>query len=110
MKERGNSKRTAASEKKDGNGIAPFLKGAAVIFVIFAVLFCIYPDTNVFTWLAARREIRSQKRQMRRYQLEIVDMQNKIERLTDDKDTLERFARESFHFAEPGEDVYLTDK
>ena len=29
--------------------------------------------------------------------------------LRSDRDTLEKFARERFHFAEPGEDVYIVD-
>lgn len=84
--------------------------GIVVIALLFVILLCVYPDNNIFTWLEARREIRSQERQMRRYQLEINDMQSKIDELTLDRDTLERFARETFHFAEEGEDVYLIEE
>lgn len=84
--------------------------GIAVIALLFITLLCVYPDNNVFTWLEARREIRAQKRQMRRYQLEINDMREKIKDLTVNRDTLETFARENFHFAEEGEDVYLIDE
>lgn len=84
--------------------------GIAVIALLFVTLLCVYPDNNIFTWLEAKREIRTQERQMRRYQLEINEMQEKIKELTVDRDTLERFARENFHFAAEGEDVYLIDE
>lgn len=84
--------------------------GIVVIALLFVTLLCVYPDNNIFTWLEANREIRSQERQMRRYQLEINEMQEKIKELTVDRDTLERFARENFHFAAEGEDVYLIEE
>ena len=30
--------------------------------------------------------------------------------LRSDRDTLEKFARENFHFSEPGDDVYILDE
>jgi cell division protein FtsB len=30
--------------------------------------------------------------------------------MTGDRDTLERYAREQFYFAEPGDDVYIIEK
>lgn len=36
-------------------------------------------------------------------------MENRIRMLTSDKDTLEKFAREQFYFAEPGDDVFVLD-
>ena len=47
---------------------------------------------------------------MRKYQLEIVEMDNRIRELSGSRDSLEKFAREEFHFAVPGEDVYLVEK
>lgn len=81
-----------------------------VIFVLFVLLLCLYPDNNLFTWIAARREIRRQENLMRKYQLEIVEMDNRIRELSGSRDSLEKFAREEFHFAVPGEDVYLVEK
>lgn len=81
-----------------------------VIFVLFVLLLCLYPDNNLFTWMAARREIRRQENLMRKYQLEIVEMDNRIRELSGSRDSLEKFAREEFHFAVPGEDVYLVEE
>ena len=44
------------------------------------------------------------------YQKEIEQMRRKVNMLQNDKDTLEKFAREQFYFAAPGEDVYIVEK
>ena len=82
----------------------------AIIALAFVLFLFLAPDNNVITWLAAKREIRNQEREMRRYQLEITEMTKRIETLRTNRDSLETFARERFHFCEEGEDVYLTDK
>lgn len=84
--------------------------GFIVITIIFAVLLCVYPDNNLFTWIEARQEISRQEKQMRRYQQQIRDMEERIDELTQNRDTLEKFARENFHFSKQDEDIYLIDK
>jgi cell division protein FtsB len=37
-------------------------------------------------------------------------MDESIEDLKTDRDSLEKFAREQFHFAVPGEDVYIVEE
>lgn len=84
--------------------------GFIIILAFFLGMLCLYPGNNVFTWISARRDIADQKRQMRRLDKEIISMQNEIDVLTGNKDSLERFARENFHFTAPGEEVYLIDE
>ena len=81
--------------------------GFIVISAIFIAILLFYPGSNVFEYLAARREISAQRKKMNSMKREIVAMENAIQDLTSDKDTLEQFAREKFHFCEEGEDVYL---
>lgn len=81
-----------------------------IIICIFVAAFLFYPGSNLFTWIGARAQIKSQEREMRRLNSEISQMNAQIHSLMDDKDSLERFARERFHFAENGEDVYLIDE
>ena len=50
------------------------------------------------------------ERQMELYQQEIDRMDAKVKMLSNDRDSLERYARENFNFAEPGDDVYIVDK
>ena len=49
-------------------------------------------------------------KQMEVYRQQIEDMDESIEDLKTNKDSLEKFARERFHFAAPGEDVYLIEE
>ena len=66
-----------------------------------------WPGNNVIRWVGARIEISSQEKQIREYNRQIRQMDERIRMLTSDRDTLEKFAREQFNFAEPGDDVYI---
>ena len=62
---------------------------------------------NILRWFQAGITLRSQEKQKVEYQLSIEQMQDSIRLLKSNCDSLEKYARESFHFAAPGEDVYL---
>lgn len=81
----------------------------AIIFV-FILLSCIFPDKNIFTLISKKMEYKRQNEQIRELQKKIIDTHQQIHSLTDDPETLENYAREQFHFAKPGEDVYLLDQ
>ncbi len=53
--------------------------------------------------------IQQQERQIKEYEADIKDMEEKINGLTTSKDSLEEYARENFNFAEPGDDVYILE-
>ena len=44
---------------------------------------------------------------MELYQKEIEQMRRQVRMLESNRDSLEKFAREQFYFAAPGEDVYI---
>ena len=81
--------------------------GFIAIFAVFLAFLLLNPNGNLLQWIAAKREIAVQTRQARRYQMEIMQMEERIDALTQDRDSLEKFARERFHFTAPGETVYL---
>ncbi len=81
--------------------------GYIVITAVLAALLLFYPGNNLITWFKTRAEIRAQEKTIRRYQIEIMEMDARIRELATERDTLEKFARENFHFAKPGETVYL---
>ena len=68
------------------------------------------PGNTVIHWIEAKREISRQERQMDEYRREIEAMNQDIDELKTNRDTLEKFAREHFGFAAPGEDVYIVDE
>ena len=86
-----------------------FLRFAIVATAIFVVLLFAKRD-NVVRWVQAGFTIRDQKRQIERLEEKIEGMNAHIEMLTTNKDSLETFAREKFHFAEPGDEVYLLEE
>lgn len=69
-----------------------------------------WPGNNVIRWVGARIEISRQEKQIREYNRQIRQMDERIRMLTSDRDTLEKFAREQFNFAEPGDDVYVIEE
>ena len=78
---------------------------ATVIFLLFMFL---KKDTLV-NWVQAGLSLRRQERQIEQYQRENAELDRRIRVMTGDRDSLERYAREEFFFAEPGDDVYITE-
>jgi len=52
--------------------------------------------------------IHRQNKEMKYYRKQISDLDRQIKVLSNDRDTLETFAREQYLFSEPGDDVYLS--
>ncbi len=86
-----------------------FMRYAAVITFLFLLFILFKPGSNIFNWIDARREISRQEKQISEYEKSLKELDTRINLLTSDRDTLEKFARERFHLAAPGEDVYLID-
>lgn len=83
----------------------------AVVATSFFVLFVLFkPGSNIFNWIEARVEISRQEKQISGYRQELEDLDRRIDLLISDRDTLEKFAREQFHLAAPGEDVYIIEE
>ena len=50
-----------------------------------------------------------QEKIIEQYQVENAELDRRINMMKTDRDTLEKFAREQYNFAAPGEDVYLVE-
>ena len=77
---------------------------------LFLLSWLIGPGNTIIHWVKARNEISNQEKQMKIYTEQIEEMNQNIEELETNRDSLEKFARERFHFAAPGEDVYLIEE
>ena len=77
---------------------------------VFAFLWIVGPGNTVIHWAKAAIEIRRQEKMIRNYELQNSEMDRRIRMLKTDRDTLEKFAREHFNFAVPGEDVYVIEE
>ena len=78
--------------------------------VVFLVLWFIGPGNTIIHWVEAAVEVRRQQDQIEYYEKENAEMDRRLQMLRTDRDTLEKFAREQFHFAAPGEDVYIIER
>jgi len=86
-----------------------FVRYAIISTAIFLLFVCVIKRDNVFRWIEAGVNIRKQEKQMEFYEADIARLKGEVNSLTTNRDTLEKFAREKFLFAEPGEDVYVQE-
>ena len=92
--------------RSDHNYFVPFV---IVITALAALWLLFLSHSSVLNWVRARWEINRQERQMEEYRQDIGAMDAEIQSLTHSRDSLEKFARETYHFAAPGEDVYIVE-
>ncbi len=96
---------------KDGSNAEKrsFVRYAIVATAVFIILVGFLNKNNLVRWIRSGIEIQQQERQIKEYEADIKDMEEKINGLTTSKDSLEEYARENFNFAEPGDDVYILE-
>lgn len=90
-------------DKNKGHGLWLFFLVTGVLFVGFLLV----KKNNVIRWIQAGYTLKQQERTIRQYRKDIAEMDVRIDALTNNRDSIEKFAREKFNFTEPGDDVYL---
>lgn len=98
------------NREKDGNN-APqrsFLRFAIVITAIF-VLFLFVKKDNLVRWAQAGFTLGQQQRRIEQLKQDNDKLDEQMHMLSTSRDSLEKFAREEFGFAEPGDDVYIEE-
>ena len=96
---------------KDGKNAEKrsFIRYSIVATAIFILLVGFVNQNNIVRWVRAGAEIKRQNKQIEQYNKEIEEMDSQIKGLSTNKDSLERYARENFGFAEPEDDVYIVE-
>ena len=92
--------------RSDHNYFLPFV---IVITALAALWLLFLSHSSVLNWVRANLEIQRQEREMDRLRRDIDAMDAEIQSLTNSRDSLEKFARETYHFAAPGDDVFLIE-
>ena len=87
----------------------PVFKYILVSSVIFLVVITFVMRDNLIRWIGAEITLHRQRRQIEYYQKSNAQLEEQLQNLSTDRDTLEKFARENFHFAAPDEDVYIIE-
>ena len=85
---------------------ARFVVGVTAVFIF---LWIVGPGNTFVHWIKAGFEIRRQEKVMDNYRNENAELDRRINMMKTDRDTLEKFAREQYNFAAPGEDVYIVE-
>lgn len=93
-------------KRSDHNYFIPFV---IIVTTVVAVILLFLSHNSVLNWVKATIEVKNQEKEMARLQAEIKEMDDEFNALTTDKDSLESFARETYHFAAPGDDVYIVE-
>ena len=95
-------------KKKDGSRkeLRSFERTMTIALAI-AVIFIFAKKDNVVRWVEAGFTIRRQNREIEMNAKQIEQMQRTLENLTTNRDSLEKFARDRYHFAKKGDDIYL---
>ncbi len=94
--------------KKDGSRkeLRSFERTMIVAFSL-AVVFLFLKKDNVIRWVEAGFTINRQNKEIKSNARQIEQMEQTLEDLTCNRDSLEKFAREQYHFAKKGDDIYL---
>jgi cell division protein FtsB len=98
--------RWAWLKKSDHNYLVPFVIVTTTLVALWLLFFA---HNSVLSWIRATMEEKNQQKEMARLKEEIDEMDREIRNLRNNPDTLETFARETYHFAAPGDDVYIVE-
>ena len=93
-------------KQKEHNYFIPFV---IVVTAVVALWLLFFAHNSVLAWIKAGAEVKSQEKEMTSLQQDIESMDQHIKALTTNKDSVEAFARERYHFAAPGDDVYIAE-
>lgn len=80
-----------------------------IVTLIFAVIVLFVDRNNLIRWAGDYLEVLRQERVIRQYGRDIEELDRKLDQLTSDRDSLEKFAREEYYFHREDEEVFIVD-
>ncbi len=96
------------TQPKNRQKILKLLRNKYLIVAVVAIVWILFLDSNsIYNWLRDRRLVKSQELQKEYFRLGIKNLDEKLQELSSNKDSLEKFAREEYLFHEPDEDIYI---
>lgn len=88
--------------------VIKFIRNKYVIVTVFFLVWVLFIDTNnLFVWMRDLGVVSSQHRQKEHYKEAIRQTDEKLQELTSNKDSLEKFAREQYLFHQKDEEVFI---
>ena len=92
--------------RSDHNYFLPFV---IIVTLLVGVWLVFLSHDSILNWGRSAIEVKNQEAEIERLKGEIAEMEAEIQDLTTNQDSLEKFARERYHFSAPGEDVYIEE-
>ena len=80
-----------------------------IVTFVFAVIVLFVDRNNLIRWAGDYLEVLRQERVIRQYGRDIEELDRKLDQLTSDRDSLEKFAREEYYFHREDEEVFIVD-
>jgi cell division protein FtsB len=102
----GKSSKWNLLKRSDHNYFIPYV---IIVTTLVALWLLFFSHASVLNWIRASVEVQNQEKEMARLGREIEEMDAEIEDLTRNRDSIEAYARETYKFAAPGDDVYIVE-
>ncbi len=88
--------------------VLKFIRNKYVVVTVFFLVWVLFIDTNnLFVWMNDLGTVSSQEKQKEYYRQAIKKTDEKLNELTSNKDSLEKFAREQYLFHQKDEEVFI---
>ena len=75
--------------------------------VVFLILITFVAQNNIVRWIKASEELKQQEQLIDHYTSEIEKVDQQIDNLSSNRDSLEKFAREKYYYQNSDEEVFL---
>ena len=75
--------------------------------IIFLILITFVAQNNIIRWIRASDELKQQEQLIEYYTNEIEKVEQQINDLTSNRDSLEKFAREKYYYQNSNEEVFI---
>jgi len=92
---------------KDENNIKKSFWRYVLISTALCLLFLLLKKDNLLRWIQTGFTLNAQQRKIEALIEDNAHLDSRIQNLSTNKDSLEKFAREEYGFCAPGEDVFL---
>jgi len=93
------------------SGLFRIIRNKYLLVTIAFFAWVVFFDSNsIIEWSSIRSNINRQEKEKTYYKQEIKSAEEKLQELSSNKDSLEKFAREQFYFHEEDEDLYIVKK
>ncbi|MFA7116898.1 MAG: septum formation initiator family protein [Bacteroidales bacterium] len=90
--------------------IPAFLKKKYMIVILGIIILSIFIDrNNVIILVSDYIKVYKQENQIQDLKENINNQESRLKELTSNKDSLEKFARETYYFHEKDEDIFILD-